>query len=71
MFEKNLSALLKVNESRYIALFMFSGSVKKLFSTDCINVFFFINIVCNRLCAVEKSGVAPLCLYRDSLILNV
>ena len=40
MFEKNLSALLKVNESRYIALFMFSGSIKKLFSIDCINVYF-------------------------------
>ena len=33
--------LLKVNESRYITLFVFSGSIKKFFSTDCINIYLF------------------------------
>ena len=32
---------LKVNESRYIALFVISLSVKKLFSIDCDNIYVF------------------------------
>ena len=37
--EKRFSA--KVNESQYIAFFVFSGSIKKLFSIDCVNVYLF------------------------------
>ena len=33
--------LLKVNESRYIALFVVSGSIKKLFSFDYVNIYLF------------------------------
>ena len=32
---------LKLNESRYIALFVVSGSIKKLFSIDCVNIYLF------------------------------
>ena len=31
----------KVNESRYIALFVFRGSIKKLFSIDSVNIYLF------------------------------
>ena len=31
----------KVNESRYIALFVFSESIKKLLSIDCVNTYLF------------------------------
>ena len=58
----------KVTESRYIALFAVSGSIKKLFSIDCVNIYFsqsivFANIYVfsifffNRFCPVEKCGV--------------
>ena len=30
---------LKVNESRYIELFVFSGSINKFFSIDCVNMY--------------------------------
>ena len=30
--------LIKVNESRYIALFVVRGPIKKLFSVDCVNI---------------------------------
>ena len=29
----------KLNESRYIALFVVSGSIKMLFSVDCVNIY--------------------------------
>ena len=32
---------LKINESRYIALLVFSGSIKKTFSIDCVNIYRF------------------------------
>ena len=32
--------LLKINESQYIALFVVSGSIKKTFSVDCVNIYF-------------------------------
>ena len=38
---KLLNSSLQVNESRYVALFVFSGSIKKLFSIDCINIYLF------------------------------
>ena len=34
-------ALIKVNESWYIALFAASGSIKKLFSIDYANIYLF------------------------------
>ena len=36
-----ITAQFKVNESRYIALFAFSLSIKKLFSIDCVNTYLF------------------------------
>ena len=37
--------LVKVNESRYFALFVVSGSMKKFFSVDCVNIYFSQSIV--------------------------
>ena len=53
---------IEINGSRYIALFVVSGSVKKLLS--------FLNIFFNRYCPVVKCWVTPHCLYRDSLTLS-
>ena len=36
-----MSQLHKINESRYIALFVVSGSIKKLFSIDYVNIYIF------------------------------
>ena len=36
-----LCYLLKINESRYIALFVVSGSIKKLFSIDYVTIYLF------------------------------
>ena len=33
--------MIKVNKPRYIALFVVSGSIKKLFSIDCVNIYLF------------------------------
>ena len=33
--------LIKVSKSRYIALFVYSRSIKKLFSVDCVNIYLF------------------------------
>ena len=74
----------KVNESRYIALFVVSGSIKKLSLIDFVNAYFssifffnsfcqilyFLNIFFKRICPEEKCGVAPYCLYCDSLTLT-
>ena len=37
--------LLKVNESQHITLFVVSGSIKKIFSIDCIRIYFPQSIV--------------------------
>ena len=37
---KNLDINLKINESQYIELFEVSGSIKKFFSIDCVNINF-------------------------------
>ena len=37
-----LFSALEVNESRYIALLVFSQSIKKLFSIDCVNIYLFL-----------------------------
>ena len=61
---------IKINESRYIALFMVRRPIKKLFSIDYVNTQVF-SIFFNTFCPVEKCGVTPQCLYRDSLTLSV
>ena len=38
---ESLQCILKINESRYIALFMVDGSIKKRFSTDYVNIYLF------------------------------
>ena len=57
---------IKVNESRYIALFVVSGSIKKLFSIDYVNIYLFSIIFFNRFFPVEVCGITSHCLYRDS-----
>ena len=61
----------KINESRYIALFVVSGSINEFFQ---LIMRLFIIIVhdsfLNRFYLVEKCGVTPHCLYRDSLTLG-
>ena len=39
MGQKSVLCSLNVNEAPYIALFVVSGSIKKLFSIDCVNIF--------------------------------
>ena len=41
MFEIKLISEIKVNESRDFAFFVSSGSIKKLFSIDCVNIYLF------------------------------
>ena len=65
---KNMCEL-KINESRYSRLFVLSGSVKNLVSIDFVNIYIFSIFFFNRFCTVEKFGVTPNCLYRDSLTL--
>ena len=55
---------LKTSKSRYIALFMISKSIKKLFLIDYVNIYFF-NIIFNRFCQVKECRVTPNCLHRD------
>ena len=41
IFPKVTSEIIqKVNESRYMAIFLFSGSITKLFSSNCVNIYF-------------------------------
>ena len=47
--------LIKVNKSGYIALFVVSGSIKKLFSIDCVNIYFSQAIV------FAKIGLFSIC----------
>ena len=55
--------------SRHIALFVFSRSIKKLFTIDCVNIYLFSIFFFNRFCRVENCAVTLHCLYRDSLTL--
>ena len=45
----------KVNQSRYIALFVFSGSIKKLFTTVCVNIFIFSQYCFQLIFSDEKT----------------
>ena len=68
----------KINESQYIAFFAVSGSIKKFFSIDYVNIYLFnrylFNIFFNRFSieffSRENCGVTLYCLYRDSLTLR-
>ena len=58
----------KINESRYFALFVVSGSIKKIFSIDYVNnylfsIFFSIDFLGGKVWGY------PHCLYHDSLTL--
>ena len=57
---------LKVNESRYIALFVSSGSIKSFFEL-IVSIFIFSQYFFNRFFPVEKCGVTSHCLYHESL----
>ena len=61
---------LNMKESRYIALFVVSGSIKKLFLINHVNIYLF-SMLFAIILPVEKCGVTPHSLYRDSLILSV
>ena len=56
----------KVNESRHTELFPFSESIKKLFSTNCVNNFF-PKIFFNRFLPVKKAFLNWLCQYLSFL----
>ena len=45
---------LKVNKLRYITLFVISGSMKKLFSVDYVNINLFFRYLFNTFCPVRK-----------------
>ena len=40
-FNTDVTFVIKINESRYIALFVVSGSIKGLFSIDYVNIYIF------------------------------
>ena len=44
-FIDDFHVCLKINESQYIALFVVCGTIKKLFSIDCVNIYFSQSIV--------------------------
>ena len=68
---------IKVNKSLYIALFAVSGSIKRLFSIDCVNIYFsqltflaniyvfsiFFSIDFPQWKSVELPLIAERCLY--------
>ena len=67
-----LALLLKLtNRLQYMASYVVSGSIKKLLSIDYVNIYLFSIFFFNRLKPVEKCGVTPHCLYRDSLTLKL
>ena len=71
VFLQHVHNLRRINEARYIALFVVSGSIKKLFSIYCINIYLLSIFFFNRFCSLEKCGVTPRCLYiRNSLTLK-
>ena len=72
-FHSKISSF-KINQSRYIALSVVSRSIKKLFSIDYVNIYFFSIFFFNRFLieffSRENCGVNLHCLYRDSLTLR-
>ena len=61
-----LSKKVRDNESQYIALFVVSESIEKLFC-EYLSL---LNMFLNRFCPMKKCGVNPHCLYYDSLMLH-
>ena len=57
-FSLRKRVILKFKESRYIALFVVSESIKKLFLIDYANIYF-SNILLNSYSPVEKCWVTP------------
>ena len=62
----HLFRLIKINDSQSIALFVVSGSIRNLFSIDCVNIYLF-PIFFKKFCPVEKCGKSPTLLILDSL----
>ena len=63
----NIRLSLKINESRYIVLFVISGSVKKLFPIDYVNIYMFLIFFVSRFCLVEKCGIRKWCHHINQL----
>ena len=63
----NTRLSLKINESRYIVLFVISGSVKKLFPIDYVNMYMFLIFFVSRFCPVEKCGIQKWCHHINQL----
>ena len=62
--------LLKVNESWYIALFVFTGSIKKLFSIDYVNIYLLSTFFAIDFTWWKSMGLPHFALYSDSLTLK-
>ena len=58
---------LKINKSRYTALFVVNGSIKKHLSIDYGSIYLFSIFFFNRFCLVGKCWVTLHHLYRNSL----
>ena len=52
-------------------MFVFSGSIKELFSIDCVNIYLFSIIFSIDFARLEKVGLPHICFYRDSLTLKI
>ena len=57
----------KVNKSRYIALFVLSGSIKKFFSIDCVVIYLNIIIIFSISFARWRSIALPCIAYMVTL----
>ena len=59
---------LKLTSHGIFALFVLSGSIKKLFSNGCVNIYLvWLNIFFKRICPVEKTFLNWLCQYLSFL----
>ena len=59
---------LKLMSHGIFALFVLSGSIKKLFSSGCVNIYLVsLNIIFKRLCPMEKTFLNWLCQYLSFL----
>ena len=63
--------ILKVNESQYIALFVFTGSIKKLFSIDCVDIYLLSILFSIDFTRWESVTLPPHCLYCNSLTYRI
>ena len=61
-----LLTLLKINEARYITLFLVSGSIKKLFTINYVNVYLFsifVSIDFTRWKSVRQPHIAYIVIH--------